>query len=460
MATRLNLSSEPTVPIPQEHLGRHAYHFCHIKNLANLLKSGFLAKNHPNFPRTYWSIAAKNIQARRVEMVVPCGPGGSVHDYVPLYFSSLSPMLLSVINTKNVDQFDILYFEFPIASIIGPSTVFTDAAANTDLPPNFYNDPTDLSRLKWSEIDSLKWGSANKVLRQQRMAELLVRHHLPLSSASRCIVWNNDTKRRVEKILDGAPFPPIKFESRNRYHWFKNIGGNKKLSLASGPRQISQSFKQTCKEIAEQRRNNLNAAPFRDLDALLKALRSNLNCLPQTAELIGLRSENGVHKRTVDIHTQEVVAKLLTLPEYARLEERLKRLVELAAYLHDIGKGPRSRWDSNGGLQKVDPNHPVGAMPMMVDILVRQVELVMLKDAKILTKLVCYHDLVGDVLGKGRAKEQIVSVASDQEELDMLFAIGKADATVLVELWWQPNKANTLYNWCMGAIKARNARLE
>ncbi len=38
--------------------------------------------------------------------------------------------------------------------------------------------------------------------------------------------------------------------------------------------------------------------------------------------------------------------------------------VEIAAYLHDIGKGSRSRsrWDSNGGLQKVDPDHPVGAM--------------------------------------------------------------------------------------------------
>jgi hypothetical protein len=26
----------------------------------------------------------------------------------------------------------------------------------------------------------------------------------------------------------------------------------------------------------------------------------------------------------------------------------------LAAYLHDIGKGPKERWAGNGGIQKVD----------------------------------------------------------------------------------------------------------
>ncbi|WP_363627100.1 DarT ssDNA thymidine ADP-ribosyltransferase family protein [Mesorhizobium sp.] len=56
-------------------------------------------------------MAAPGIQQRRAEMAVTCGPGGCVHDYVPLYFGSRSLMLLSVINAKNVDQMDILYFE-------------------------------------------------------------------------------------------------------------------------------------------------------------------------------------------------------------------------------------------------------------------------------------------------------------------------------------------------------------
>lgn len=35
--------------IPPEHSGRYVYHFSHIDNLPNLLRSGFLANNHKGF---------------------------------------------------------------------------------------------------------------------------------------------------------------------------------------------------------------------------------------------------------------------------------------------------------------------------------------------------------------------------------------------------------------------------
>lgn len=182
-------------------------------------------------------------------------------------------------------------------------------------------------------------------------------------------------------------------------------------------------------------------------------MRADFGCLPHTAELVGLRSANGIHKRTVDAHTKEVVQKLLSLPEFQALDDKAQMLVEIAAYLHDIGKGPRSRWDSNGGLQKVDPNHPVGAMPMMAEILTEHVATVGKASARTLMKLVCYHDLVGDVLGKGRDEQQIIDVADDVDELDMLFALGKADATVLVEHWWNAPAAKSLYERCLEAIE-------
>lgn len=191
---------------------------------------------------------------------------------------------------------------------------------------------------------------------------------------------------------------------------------------------------------------------FGSLKELLEGLRGDFGCLPHTAELVGLRSANGMHKRTVDVHTQEVAERLLALPEYQALDKKPKMLVELAAYLHDIGKGPRSRWDGNGGLQKVDPNHPVGAMSMMEEILTEHVAKVSATSAATLMKLVCYHDLVGDVLGKGRDEQQIVDVADDEEELDMLFAVGKADTTALAEHWWNEAAADQLYKRCRRAI--------
>ena len=134
------------------------------------------------------------------------------------------------------------------------------------------------------------------------------------------------------------------------------------------------------------------------------------------------------------------------------MEENQKLLIELAAYLHDIGKGPKSRWEANGGVQKVDPNHPVGAMPMVAEILTEQVGKANLKKAITVAKLVCYHDLVGNILGKGRDEQQLIDVVADKEELDMVFALGKADATSLVEEWWDSEKSKALYTRCLKAI--------
>lgn len=145
------------MPIPAEHAHRMLYHFTHIDNLPSLIERGLLSTNHPAFPASHChSIAASTIQHRRATMTVPCGAQGVVHDYVPLYFGALSLMLPGVVNKKNVDQPDIIYLEFPIELLNRSGAVFTDAAANTHIPPNFFAEPAYLDRLNWREIDSIK----------------------------------------------------------------------------------------------------------------------------------------------------------------------------------------------------------------------------------------------------------------------------------------------------------------
>lgn len=440
------------MPIPAGHTHRSVYHFSHIDNLPGLLEDGFLSNNNAKYPENHRSIAATGIQERRAKMIVTCGPQGCVHDYVPFYFGSISPMLLSVVNKKNVDQYDILYFEFPIALADRIDAVFTSASANTATPPIFYSDPADLVRLDWAAIDSIKWREGDDDFRHRRMAELLIHKQLPVTAATRCVVWDDQAAKRVEKIVNGAPFPSIELENRNRRHWFKDFVNKTDGSLVKGPGEVARIFAQTCKQVIANAGQNSSGARFRSLRRLHDRLLDDFGCLPQTAELVGLESANGFHKKTVDVHTKEVVAKLLSLAEYQELDEKAQRLVKIAAYLHDIGKGPRSRWKSSGGLQKVDPNHPVGAMPMMKEILTEHVAMVSETSARTLLKLVCYHDLVGDVLGKGRDERQIIDVVDDKKELDMLFALGKADATVLSEHWWADEKAAEIYDRCMNAI--------
>jgi hypothetical protein len=448
------------MPIPTTHAHRYIYHFTHIDNLPGLLQKGFLCNNHPDFPaEECLSIAEPGIQQRRAEMVVPCGPGGMVHDYVPRYFGARSPMLLAVVNKKNVDQHEILYFEFPIALLEQENVVFTDASANTEIPPNFFVDPAELKNLNWTEIDSLKWGSAGDLLRHQRMAEVLVHSQLALKEAKRVVVWNTHMKKRVQEIVGAAnvPFPPIIVADRWDRHYFLKFTEEqeKRYSVVTGPRVVASKYFAACQAMLKS--SDKSEKPlFMNMTQLLEKLRADFACVPQTAELVGLKSENGIHKETVDVHTVHVVNNLKDLKEFKNLNPKNQEMVELAAFLHDIGKGPKSRWANNGGLQKVDPDHAVRALSMIVEILTKSVQQIEQHSAEILLKLVCYHDLVGEVLGKGRNEQQIIDVAQNKSELDMLFALGKADATSLVEWWWDEKKASALYVRCWVAIKARN----
>jgi hypothetical protein len=57
--------------------------------------------------------------------------------------------------------------------------------------------------------------------------------------------------------------------------------------------------------------------PLRVINAKnVEGLRADFGCIAQTAELVGLKSENGLRKRSVDVHTKEVVVALLESPEY------------------------------------------------------------------------------------------------------------------------------------------------
>lgn len=54
---------------------------------------------------------------------------------------------------------------------------------------------------------------------------------------------------------------------------------------------------------------------------------------------------------------------------------------------------------------------------------------------RLLVKLVCYHDLVGDILGKGRNPEQLLDIVESEQEVDMLITLGLADMRAVNPIW-------------------------
>lgn len=364
------------MPIPQEHQRRFVYHFTHLGNLAGIVCNGLLAPNEQvNRNLTHKTIALQNIQDRRASMVVTCGPGGVVHDYVPFYFCTCSSMLLNVIHAKNVDQLFLVYLAIPISVVDRDDVVFTSASANTSIPPEFFCDSTNLNRLNWPCIDSRKWSWPNEQEKQARMAEVLIHRRVDIAMVDHIIVWNAGIKKDVEQIFSDAGVrpPTIAFDRHNnKYYYFTTFYEKPVRSIVTGPHFTKVAYNTSVEQILKTGQAP-SAARFHNASELLEALRNDLGCLPETAELIGLESDNEVHQENVEDHTLSVVRELTGSEEFAALSEEDRQLVELAAFLHDIGKGPKARWASNKGKQKVDPDHPIKSAKMLVRILTQEV---------------------------------------------------------------------------------------
>lgn len=429
--------------IPKEYKSRFVYHFTHIDNLKSILKYGLLSTNLKEKKGLgHTIIAYEEIQGRRAAMPVTCGPGGVVHDYVPLYFCIRSPMLLAVITNKMADEQFIIYLEFPISIIEDYPSVFTDASANTDIPPNFYDDPKDLDKVGWDIVDTWKWGRQHdepgKISRKQaKMAEVLIRKRLDASEIKRIIVWNEGVADEVKQIYKekGLSPPPIAYGDKEFYF----INGLR--PPVTGPYFIKDTYEKTVDGLLKHFEQFEATSPrYNSMREMRDALTKDFDCLPETAELVGLESDNPMHTEDVATHSLSVLRQLSVLPEYKELRNGDKVIVDLAAFLHDIGKGPKSRWADKGGKQKVDPDHPQKALPMLKRILTEEVRRVRTDAVRLLCKLVCYHDIIGDIAGKGRRIEELEDIVEDERELDMLIAIGKADVLTIDFSWWNEEK--------------------
>jgi len=418
--------------IPSKYADKNLHHFTHCRNLSRILDNrAIYSKNlQKHFGIVPENIANKDIQNTRYTMNVTCGPGGMVHDYVPLYFCKRCPMLSHLVYNKIVDEQFIIYFVFSVEILERHKSVFTYSSANTKLNQTFYDDVSKLENLDWNSISKWNWNDDNS--KKKKQAEALVYRSLPLVSLKNIVVYDEIMMKWVEKLLTKYKISIPIIVGRDHGYYFKNI---------KGPNIIHKK----CMEAIEYITKNLNNSQFPKFENILNlrnSLCDGLDCLPETLELIGLETENQVHYDDVGKHTHKVVSELIKTSEYKIMDNTDQLLIEIAAYLHDIGKGPKTRWKLNNGVQKIDHNHPINALPMVQRILTEDVGSMTARDAKIICKLVSYHDLIGDIVSKGRKIEELERIVNDEIELNMLIAIAKADMKSIVPSWVMKNESN------------------
>ena len=148
----------------------------HIDNLGLCLARGGLhAPNHqPGDGLEYRAIHSLAVQASRHDRAIPCGPGGSMHDYVPFYFGPLSPMMLNL-KTGRVAGYEegqepLIYLVSTAQKVqeSGAGFVFSDGhglAAFTE----WFDDLEFLGQIDWQVVAARYWAdTANDMDRQRK----------------------------------------------------------------------------------------------------------------------------------------------------------------------------------------------------------------------------------------------------------------------------------------------------
>ena len=426
--------------IPTEYQGKYFYHFTHIDNLESILQHGFLSTNEKiRLGISHNDVANGNIQDRRANMEVPILPGGTVHDYVPFYFCSSNPMLLSLTNNKNIDQPYLIFFAVSFDKILEEHVIFTNASANTAIPPNFYTNPHDLINLDWNAINHTKWAVGTDDFKHKKMAEILVHNNVPIDWITHIAVWNDEFRIKVTELFAkyNRKLPQLNFGHLNYRHFYftKFPLGRPRETLTTGPNYLKRMFDLFTNKIITEKENNDKVYKFKNTQELLESIDNDFNSIDELKGIFELETENEIHNENVSDHTLKVVSNVVNSDYYKTSGDDDKIILKLSAYLHDIGKGPKEIWKDNNYKQKSYPDHPVDSLKMTARIMFEEIETLSEYQIRMICLLVGYHDLIGEIFGKGRDRKQLFTIINNEKEFEMLNCLSHSDVLSFNNLW-------------------------
>jgi hypothetical protein len=201
----------PIATVPQP---TRIYRMVHVESLSTILARGALHAPTctPDDGLPYRTIHNTQVQASRRAKSVPCGPCGTVHDYVAFYFGPLSPMLLNL-KTGRVEgyaegQTPLVYLVSSAQAVAaaGRRFVFTDGHGLAGFT-QWFDDIAHLDAVDWNLVGERYWADKPEDNDRQRrkQAEFLVWQSLDWSLIGGIGVLNAGMKARVEGILQQYP---------------------------------------------------------------------------------------------------------------------------------------------------------------------------------------------------------------------------------------------------------------
>ncbi|RZR50516.1 type II toxin-antitoxin system toxin DNA ADP-ribosyl transferase DarT [Vibrio vulnificus] len=180
----------------------------HRDNIEWILDNGLHAGNSSVCADNWVHIGNPELISKRSTHPVPIGPGGTLHDYIPFYFTPFSPMLKNIQSgwggVKKRDNSEIVILVSSLRSIDrqGIPFVFTDSHAYY-MWSSFYNDLSDLDKIDWEIIQKrdFKRDADDPAKFERYQAEALIHKHVPVEALVGMACFSDDVKQYLEQLI-------------------------------------------------------------------------------------------------------------------------------------------------------------------------------------------------------------------------------------------------------------------
>lgn len=199
------------------------YHITHGRNLARIIQTNGLWCDSERVRQGFEcvGIAHERLKLRRARTPVRnragqvVAAGGVLADYVPFYFASRSPMLLSI-HGGNVEgytggQRDVIYLVSSVERVVAGHRpwCFTDGHA-VEAMTDFFDQVEHLDRIDWDMIGVRIWRNTpdDPDRKRRKQAEFLVHGSVPWHWFDCIGVIDQRRAQRVEEIIAEADHQP------------------------------------------------------------------------------------------------------------------------------------------------------------------------------------------------------------------------------------------------------------
>jgi hypothetical protein len=209
----------------EPHQNKKIHHISHVSNLMSIIQTGGLYSGYELRIRGFnpTNIGHTSLKEKRARWPVPVAPGGTLERYVPFFFTTRPPMIVSISKGHVVDyggtQREIVYLVSSIEAIVncGSPWCFTDGHA-VESVTKYYTDLEHLTEIDWIAIGA--WDYRQPDTMRKKQAEFLVFKQVPWECIELIAVKDREMLEYVKVILEKSKSPhrPNINIERNWYH--------------------------------------------------------------------------------------------------------------------------------------------------------------------------------------------------------------------------------------------------